>query len=553
MFTLLMAFSMNPIPQKNLATRIAISYAAISSIWLLISDHILESLITNYKQWSYVSILKGWLFVLITSILLYKFINNNQRSLNNIHQRATAIKITQFIIIFKKISEYIQIEQQLKKYTCYDPLTKLPLRPLLLEKLQHLLKSSNPETRNFAIIHLDIVHFKSVKYTLGYELSEQLLIAITDRLKTYLPDSVTIARVGVADEFIILLEQVSDEETALEILNHISNLFIEPFNLEGHELFKQIKMGLAFSSDSSGNPEKLLQAAELAVHQCRRSPNTSHTMFNPEFKAYASRRLELDNQMRRDFNELKFQLDYQPIFCAKTLKIVGFESLLHWHNNSQVVSNLEFIPLAEETGFIIPLGMWVFSQACWQFQKWRSQFPAISSMCININVSVIQLMQPNLLHQIDHILKATELPPEQVQLEITETALMNNAEYISDILKKLKSRKIQLCIDDFGTGYSSLSYLHNFPFDTLKVDKSFISGMDKDSKSLEIVRTIAIMAESLDINLVAEGVETKAQLKKLQTLKYQTVQGFLLARPMSVSAVEEYLKHNKSKFCPEAD
>lgn len=296
----------------------------------------------------------------------------------------------------------------------------------------------------------------------------------------------------------------------------------------------------------------MLQAAELAVHQCRRSPNTSYTIFNHEFKAYASRQLELDNQMRRDFNDRKFQLYYQPIFGAETLKIVGFESLIRWYNNTQLISNFEFIPLAEETGFIIPLGTWGFGQACWQFQQWRSQFPQVASMFININVSVIQLMQPNLLSQIDHILKVTEIPPQQIQLEITETALMNNAEDITDILKQIKSRKINLCIDDFGTGYSSLSYLHNFPFDTIKVDKSFISGMERDQKSVEIVRTIALMANCLDINLVAEGVETQGQLRQLQNLKYQTIQGYLLAQPMSVAALEDYLQRQHHNCWKEA-
>lgn len=542
MFTFSMALTMNIHKlTQDLPRRIVLSYAAIGTVWILISDQAIETLIGNYSQFTYLATFKGLIFIAITSLLLSKLINNYERSLLEMSHKNASTRTIQYLIILNKINEYITLQKQLKNAMQYDSLTKLPLRSILLEKLEYLFKASDIH-HQFAVIHLDVVHFKSIKYTLGYEFSEQLLIAITNRLTTYLPDAVMIARVGMADEFIILLEQVGDLASAHKILNYISNLFIQPFHLEEHEIFKQVKMGLAFSYDCGGNPEQLLQAAELAVHQCRRSPNTGYTIFNPEFKAYASRQLELDNQMRRDFNERHFQLYYQPIFSADTLEIVGFESLIRWYHNSQLISNLEFIPLAEETGFIIPLGMWVFGQACWQFQQWRSQFPQVASMFININVSVIQLMQPNLLSQIDHILKVTEIPPQQIQLEITETALMNNAEDITDILKQIKSRKINLCIDDFGTGYSSLSYLHNFPFDTIKVDKSFISGMERDQKSVEIVRTIALMANCLDINLVAEGVETQGQLRQLQNLKYQTIQGYLLAQPMSVAALEDYLQ-----------
>nr|WP_317269036.1 EAL domain-containing protein [Arthrospira sp. PLM2.Bin9] len=552
MFTFSMALTMNIHKlTQDLPGRIVLSYAVIGTVWILISDQAIEIFIRNYSQFTYLATLKGLIFLVITGWFLSKVLKNYERSLLEMSHKNTSTRTIQYLIILNKINEYITLQKQLKNAMQYDSLTKLPLRSILLEKLEYLFKASDIH-HQFAVIHLDVVHFKSIKYTLGYEFSEQLLIAITNRLTTYLPDAVMIARVGMADEFIILLEQVGDLASAHKILNYISNLFIQPFHLEEHEIFKQVKMGLAFSYDCGGNPEQLLQAAELAVHQCRRSPNTGYTIFNPEFKAYASRQLELDNQMRRDFNERHFQLYYQPIFSADTLEIVGFESLIRWYHNSQLISNLEFIPLAEETGFIIPLGMWVFGQACWQFQQWRSQFPQVKSMFVNINVSVVQLMQPNLLSQIDHILAVTEIPPQQIQLEITETALMNNAEDIADILKDIKSRKINLCIDDFGTGYSSLSYLQNFPFDAIKVDKSFITDIECDQKSVEIVRTIALMANSLDINLVAEGVETPGQLRQLQNLKYQTVQGYLLAKPMSVDAVEEYLQRQHHNCCSEA-
>lgn len=534
----------------GLPRRIVLSYAVIGAVWILVSDQAIETWIGNYSQFNYLDTFKGLIFIAITSLLLYQILNNYERSLLEMSYKNASTKTRQSLMILNKINEYINLQKKLQNAMQYDSITQLPLRSVLLAKLEDLFKGSDVHDK-WAVIHLDVVHFKSIKYTLGYEFSEQLLIAITNRLTTYLPDAVMIARVGMSDEFIILLEQVADLASAHQILNYISHLFIQPFYLEGHEIFKQVKMGLAFSYDCDGNPEKLLQAAELAVHQCRRSPHTAYTIFNPEFRAYASRHLELDNQMRRDFNERHFQLYYQPIFRADTLEIVGFESLIRWYHNSQLISNLEFIPLAEETGFIIPLGMWVFGQACWQFQQWRSQFPQVQSMFVNINVSVVQLMEPNLLSQIDHILAVTEIPPQQIQLEITETALMNNAEDIADILKEIKSRKINLCIDDFGTGYSSLSYLQNFPFDAIKVDKSFISDIERDQKSWEIVRTIALMANSLDIHLVAEGVETPGQLRQLQNLKYQTVQGYLLAQPMSVAALEEYLKRQQHNCCSE--
>lgn len=440
------------------------------------------------------------------------------------------------------VTERIRAEEQLRKYAYYDPLTQLPLRQLLLERLEQLLQNAGEEAPLFAIAHLDLVRFKSIKYTLGYELAEKLLVAIADRLKSCLPPAAMLARVGVADEFVILLERVENREAAIQFVRHLGNVFVEPFDLDGHKVFRRARIGLALSSDCPGSPEELLQAADLAIHQSAKSHDTSHSIFSPEYKVHADRQLQLDTAMRRDFKAGAFQLHYQPIVCTETLKLVGLEALIRWQNGSEMVSPAEFIPLAEETGFIIPLGLWVFRQACGQFQRWRSQYPAIAPLFVSVNLSVVQLTQPNLISQIDAILQETGIPPEKIKLEITETAVMNNAEYVSGILEELKSRNLRLCIDDFGTGYSSLSYLHNFPFDTLKVDRSFVNRLDSDRKSVEIARTIALMARSLDIELVAEGIETRAQLRQLQALNYKRVQGYLFSRPVPPAALEHYLE-----------
>ncbi|MGC9528544.1 MAG: EAL domain-containing protein [Limnospira sp.] len=440
------------------------------------------------------------------------------------------------------VTERMETEEQLQKYAYYDALTQLPLRQLLLERLEKLVQNAGEDPPLFAIAHLDLVRFKSIKYTLGYELAEKLLVAIADRLKSCLPPSAMLARVGVADEFVILLERVENRDAAIQFVRQLGNVFAEPFDLDTHKVFRRARIGLALSSDCPGSPEELLQAADLAIHQSGKSQNTSYAIFSPEFKVHADRQLQLDTAMRRDFEAGAFELYYQPIVCTETLKLVGLEALIRWRNGSEMVSPGEFIPLAEETGFIIPLGLWVFRQACGQFRQWRSQYPAIAPLFVSVNLSVVQLMQPGLIREIDAILKETELPPETIKLEITETAVMNNAKYVSGILEELKSRHLRLCIDDFGTGYSSLSYLHNFPFDTLKVDRSFVNRLDWDRKSVEIARTIALMAQSLDIDLVAEGIETPEQLRQLQALNYKRVQGYLFSRPVPPSVLEPYLE-----------
>jgi len=444
-----------------------------------------------------------------------------------------------------------QAEARLRRVAFYDPLTGLPNRALFLEKLTRRVSSDGsaalPASANLmALLCLDLDRFEVIKYSVGHPVSEQLLVAIAHRLKTCLPTSAIIARFE-AGEFTLLLDGLTEAGEAIATAKKVQQALSEPFAINGHELFTTASIGIALNSMEFKQPEDFLRAADTAMHQAKVSGKGRYVVFDTAMQTKALRRLQLDADLRHALDRQEFYLQYQPIVSLTTQQVLGVEALVRWKRSDQcVVSPTEFIPLAEETGFIVPLGNWVLRQACHQVQQWQQQFPRKPSLFMSVNLSVIQLGQSDLLAQIDQILQATNLDARYLKLEITETAVMENAEWMTEVLKALKARSLQLTIDDFGTGYSSLSYLPVFPFDQLKVDRSFVSQLGNKDENTEVVRTITMLAHCLGMKVTAEGIETPEQLAQLRALQCEYGQGYLFSHPLDKAAIEQLLMQELS-------
>ncbi len=442
-------------------------------------------------------------------------------------------EIAGFVSMVQEVTERVRTEERLRQYAYYDPVTRLPLRQHLLERLETLLEVGRP----FAVLHFGLRRFRVVKYSFGHQMAEQVVLAVVARCQDGLPAGTVLARLA-SDEFAVLLERATTVAAAREVAGQLEALFAEPFVLGDRTVFLQTQIGLAWSEHCPPEAEGILRAADTAMHQARLLPNTSIVVFDPDVQEQAVDRLQLDAQMRRALKCSEFQLYYQPIVHLKTQQLAGFEALLRWPAEEGWISPEVFIPLAEETGFIIPLGEWVLRNACAQFQQWRSRYPEAENLALSVNVSTVQLLHSDLLATLDRILAATGLPPQALKLEVTETTLMRRAEQVGEVLAALRSRQIRFCIDDFGTGYSSLSYLRDFSFDTLKIDRSFVMTLERDPKSQELVRTIIMLGKNLGLELVAEGVETREQLAHLRALDCDQGQGYLLSRPLPPIAAE---------------
>jgi EAL domain-containing protein (putative c-di-GMP-specific phosphodiesterase class I) len=312
-----------------------------------------------------------------------------------------------------------------------------------------------------------------------------------------------------------------------------------PFRLSGHEVFTAASIGIALNTTGYNRPEDILRNADTTMYRAKTLGKARSEVFDSTMNTQLMARLQLETDLQRALQRQEFQLHYQPIVSLKSNKITGFEALLRWHRPKYgLVSAAEFIPIAEETGLIVPIGCWVLREACNQMRKWQMQFDLNSSLTISVNLSGKQFSQPDLIQQIEQIIQETNIDPCILKLEITESVLVENAKSVSAMLVKLQALGIRLSIDDFGTGYSSLSYLHQLPIDTLKIDGSFINKIDVNVEKIEIVRTIVALAWNLGIDVVAEGVETNKQMHQVKSLKCDFGQGYFFSKPLDSKTAE---------------
>ncbi|MGK7957400.1 MAG: PAS domain S-box protein [Crocosphaera sp.] len=444
------------------------------------------------------------------------------------------------------ITEQKQAEEQLQYNATHDPLTNLPNRILFMDRLEHAIERQKHHPKfTFAVLFLDLDEFKIINDSLGHASGDRLLQEIARRLQLALLSDDTLARLG-GDEFTILLEDIQDIKDAIEIAKRIHLDLTKPFILEEQDIFINTSIGIALSSPNYEKAAEILRDADTAMYRAKADGKACYAIFDRKMHERAVSRLQLETDLRVGIQKQEFSLYYQPIISLKNGQLTGFEALIRWYHPKQnnLISPGEFIPIAEETGLIIPIGEWTLREACQQMKQWQTQFPNYSHLKVGVNLSSKQLKYSNLINTIDDVLKETELDSQSLKLEITETLLMENLQAATEILLKIQERDIEICLDDFGTGYSSLSYLHRFPVNTLKIDRSFVMRMEPNNENAEIVRAIVSLAHILDLDVIAEGIETELQLDQLRCLGCEQGQGYLFAKPLLVEQVEELLEHS---------
>jgi len=424
----------------------------------------------------------------------------------------------------------------------HDALTNLPNRSLLAESLKFVIeRAKQHEDYQFAVLFLDLDRFKNVNDSLGHSIGDQLLIAMARRLENCIRGNDMVARLS-GDEFAILLDGITDSDEAKSMARRIQENLETPFNLSGHEVFTTTSVGIALSSTGYDHPENILRDADTAMYRAKAQGKACNEVFDKGMHARAVYLLQMENDLRRALEREELRVYYQPIVALENGQLMGFEALIRWeHPDRGFVSPGDFISLAEDTGLILPIGLWVLRRACEQLAKWQWQAPANRQLFMSVNLSSKQLAQSALVNQIRAILQETHVDARHLKLEITESAVMDNAETAVQLLRRLKALGVQLSIDDFGTGYSSLGYLHRFPVDTLKIDRSFIGRIGEAADNIEIVRTVVSLAENMGMEVVAEGVETLAQLSQLRKLNCQYGQGYLFSRPVDASAIDAWI------------
>jgi diguanylate cyclase (GGDEF)-like protein/PAS domain S-box-containing protein len=437
-----------------------------------------------------------------------------------------------------------------------DPLTGLPNRLLFIDRLGRLIKHSKRRKDHlFAVLFMDLDGFKMINDSLGHLVGDQLLVGVASRLEKCLRSSDTVARLGETftvarlggDEFTILLDDIKEPDDANRAAERLMKALAPPFLLAGKEIFTSISIGIALSNTAYEEPEDMLRDADTAMYRAKSLGKARFEVFDADMRASVMARLQLETDLRRALERNEFRNFYQPIVALDSGHVVGFEALMRWqHPTRGMIGPEEFIFVAEETGLIRDLGWWSLREACRQMSTWRARSKAYMDLTMSVNVSAKQLLQPHLVEEMKKLLTETALPPEALKLEITESAVMADPAAAAEMLQRIKSLGIRLAIDDFGTGYSSLSYLHRFPLDTLKIDRSFISGDGEGSEGMEIARTIMPMAKTLRLDVVAEGVETVEQVGLLRRLQCKYAQGYFFSKPLAPEEVPPVLSYETS-------
>ncbi len=432
--------------------------------------------------------------------------------------------------------------EEIRTASLHDPLTRLPNRTVLMDRLRHAFaRARRDPSRPFALLFFDLDRFKNVNDSLGHLTGDKLLRAIAERVLRACRPSDTVARFG-GDEFVIIVENIFDIRGATAAAERIQEEFRVPFDLDELEVFASISIGIAIWKPDYSRPEDLLRDADTAMYRAKAMGRNSFAVFDEEMHARVVATLKLETDLRRAIARGEFRNYYQPIVSIADGRITGFEVLVRWqHPERGLLAPGEFIRVAEEMGTVIQIDRWVAEEACRQLRLWQNAYRHNPPLTVSVNISGTQFMQPDLVTRVDHILRKTGLYGRSLTLEVTESVLMENAQYAAEMLEQLRALDINISIDDFGTGYSSLAYLRRFKIDTLKIDYSFVSRMLADEESSQIVRTITTLAGNLGKETVAEGVETRSQFEALQDLSVDRVQGIFIAPPMPAEKAEELL------------
>lgn len=447
-------------------------------------------------------------------------------------------EIPRFVAIVRDLSERFEAQEKLRYLAHHDSLTTLPNRHLFIDRLEHALTRLNREEQ-LAVLFLDLDRFKVINDTLGHASGDKVLQLLGKRITAYIRKGDTLARLS-GDEFAILLEDTSSSDEIVHVARHILEALDTPFQVEGHELFITVSIGISVSPNDGEDSLTLLKHADIAMYRAKDLGRNTYQFYSPDMSVKAFERLSLETSLRYALERKQFMLVYQPQLDVTTGKVIGIEALLRWqHPELGLVSPNDFIPILEETGLIVPVGEWVLYTACSQAKAWQEKYD--TNLRIAINLSARQFNDTDLVATVKKCLQQTGLPANTLELEITETIIMQDRKWISSAFQSLENIGIRFAIDDFGTGYSSLSYLKRFSIDTIKIDRSFVRDVATDEDDAAIVSAIIAMALNLQIQIVAEGVETTRQLEFIKQKGCKLMQGFLFSQPLTVDQLGNFL------------
>jgi diguanylate cyclase (GGDEF)-like protein/PAS domain S-box-containing protein len=433
-------------------------------------------------------------------------------------------------------------EERLVHDALHDDLTRLPNRALFLDRLaQAIGRHERDEQVGFAVLFFDLDRFKNINDSLGHDVGDELLSRVAQRLDRCLRPGDTLARLG-GDEFGVLLDDVEDSRQAGLIAERVHELLGEPFAIHGHEVFTAASIGIALSAEHYTTPEEMLRDADLAMYRAKSETQRAYEVFDSDMHDSMVALHRIETNLRRAVERDEFIIHYQPIVALETGRVLGFEALLRWeHPQWGTMQPDQFIQVAEDTGLIVPIGWWVLEEATREARLWQQLFPMQPPLSVSVNVSGKLFARTDFAGRVIDLVERADLAPGTLRLEVTERTIMEHGDHVLAALNQLRQHSVQLHIDDFGTGYSSLVYLQRFPYDSLKIDRSFVKNIGSESNGAPIVRAIVALAKSLDMRVIAEGVETPAQLEALRALDCGEGQGFWFSRPMSSSDARTYL------------
>jgi PAS domain S-box/diguanylate cyclase (GGDEF) domain len=448
--------------------------------------------------------------------------------------------VTHYVAMFTDITAERENELQLQHLAYYDALTDLPNRLLFMDRLRQAVVQAERGRHKLALLFIDLDRFKMVNDLFGHKAGDDLLMEVSSRLRDCIRASDTVARLS-GDEFTVILPEVSDAPAAAQVAQKIIDRLVIPYHVEGQEIFVTSSIGISLYPNSAHTAEGLTKSADIAMYHAKSLGRNNYQFYRAAVNASTAELFALENSLRRALERDELEIDYQPQVDIETGRVSGMEALLRWrHPEKGLIMPSDFIPVAEETGLIVPIGEWVLRHACAQNVAWQKS--GFAPMRMAVNISARQLRLRTLAETVAEILDETGLDADWLELELTETMMMRSTEDIIGILRQLKSIGVFLSIDDFGTGYSSLSYLKRFPVDTIKIDRSFIQGVDSDFDNAAISKAIIALAHSLRLKVIAEGVETEKQLSFLREHQCCDAQGYYFSRPMPATAITELLQ-----------